>query len=1720
MKKNELRKLFFKSLLLFVVTLSFASCSNLFGGGDSGSSSSESKPAEAQNQPKTFTVTGDIKITEELKDSGAIPEEYSSLFSSINNSQERTAFPAIPTTGYYVTATDGDNTVTLDSNLITTTANGASFSMTLSTDNPDKVWTVEAGIKAAFNGSEVVILKDTYEVTTPPTFYHEFVIKPLASGNGNVDLTINYETANTADELELYFGDTKITVDTSNGETLSTTQITLKNREAGAHKAKLVFKKNGYVVYTDYQGINIFPNMTTNTWVSSGGNGPVTGSTYKLTDTLVQDYLLTQIYVGSTTVSGTTFTANDTTGNGTVFAPFATFAKAIDYLRKNGNTGKNYTIWISGEITGAQTISDGTSTTTPILAKSLTISGVTGNTNDKLIGGEIGSVLYLDTDVLVKFSNLTITGGKGTSLTADGKTYLYGGGIFIHKGSVELTTGAVVNGNTANIGGGICLYNGNLYINDSAVIGKPDANVCAENADGKYGNKATSKGGGIGILAGTLHIGYKPGTTTTEAETTGGIIYNLAANSTETHGGGIDNDKGTINFAHGYVQYNYACGVGTGNDDDEYVGCGGGISTAYKLNMSGDAKISNNKSAYGGAVYITNDTDSYLGNFQMSGGSITSNYAEKQHEQYGIGGGVAIGAKGTFTMSDGTLSSNMADINGGAIYHGGTFNISSAAYISSDNDVYLVSGKYVMLGTPALSKHSDSDQISISLATWKRGTAFLGGTNVSGNVGKFKGSETDWKSIFHENLGKLYTGYEIYVSGTTDRADGIGEPKTNTEGGRGTKEKPYSTIKEAVEQCWNSDQTFTIYLSGTITGVAQSIPAANSTSKTGLAKSITIEGVTGNNKDIINRNLTAAPETGTGTALTINTTTSVIIKKIKITGGFSKTNGGGILVNALKSPKLTLGEGALISGNSATNSGGGIYFRGQENNTGTFTMNSSAQIKGNTATDSSTGKGGGVYLMYANLCMYGNALIGEILQGTQTIATTSAGQHSNYAKKDGGGVYIGIGSTLWLGYSEPADNKKSALTDGYGIRYNATADYGGGVYNNGGTLKMASGSILYNATAISGSGGGLYTVSAAVHLYGGQISQNKAKYGGGIYNGTNGKIFMTCTATVGGKSAGAASETTGNYATMAGAGIYNTTGAKLYLGYDSCNDDGTPGTATAETALSGGIRQNYAYFGSQKSDQGGGIYSVSLSTIYFNTGNISYNGASTAGGIYLDNTSTVVMTGGTIASNTSTKDGGGVYIDADSDDRFLMSGGSIESNTATAFGGAVCIASTSNKPLVLSGSASIPSNGTKHNNDIFLYNDTAIKINDANYAPGTTSKKIWISPSSYYGRKVIDGTDTILANAFKYFYVTKENTSDINPTWVVNKTGNIIGGVTVVTGSDAITPDKLTAGTDYTFVFPADMGNYALACAFQQLFGGAGYDDAPGISEIPAIGSGSVIDLSRLTITSFSTAPTFYSSDTKTQTISRVILPATLSAEAFENTAIHSCFRGVGGFEVDSSASNIKCYGGAVYNSDYTKLLCYPGGQQSFSLHSSCTEIGAYACCEYQNTSTEGITIPNAIKKIGKNAFNYSSIRKITFPTNANFTEIPENCCRVCVSLTTVTIPSNVTTISKEAFYRCVISSNITLPTNLQTIGEGAFKWAFSPSANLTLSIPSNVSRIGQNAFTENTSTNLIISLQNKNGWYYSDTEYGMGYSVDAALLTSDDFKSSGSTASKWLHRN
>ena len=468
-----------KSLLLAVASFAFLACSNLFGDSSPESSSSENASSD---KAQTITITGNISISEELKESGALPAEYLFLFNQINDSNERSAFPSYPSNppqdNYYATATkDGTNFINGD---ITKNGSDVSFTMAIPVDNTPTTWTIEAGLKDTFNESLVTILNATFSKSfsnTDPSFSHDFVIKPLTEGSGNIDLTIGSTTsdANTPDALELYLDGASEPVSAGTGETISTSKITLKNRPTGTYKARLVFKKNGYVVFTDYQGITVFPNMTTNTWVysKSGIYTPINSSgVYKLTDALVEDYLITQIYVGNVTIGSTTISGKDDKGNGTIFAPFATFAKAITFLKENGKEDKDYTIWISGVHTGPFTIQDETSPAKPVNAQSLTISGVTGNTSDSLKGGSSGSVLTVDTAVPVTITNLKITGGNADT----------GGGINITKGTVTLSTGALIADNSVTTSGGAIYVsaNGTLKIQNSAKVTKVNDTAISE----------------------------------------------------------------------------------------------------------------------------------------------------------------------------------------------------------------------------------------------------------------------------------------------------------------------------------------------------------------------------------------------------------------------------------------------------------------------------------------------------------------------------------------------------------------------------------------------------------------------------------------------------------------------------------------------------------------------------------------------------------------------------------------------------------------------------------------------------------------------------------------------------------------------------------------------------------------------------------------------------------------------------------------------------------------------------------------------------------------------------------------------------------------------------------------------------------------------------------------------------------------------------------------
>lgn len=724
-----------------------------------------------------------------------------------------------------------------------------------------------------------------------------------------------------------------------------------------------------------------------------------------------------------------------------------------------------------------------------------------------------------------------------------------------------------------------------------------------------------------------------------------------------------------------------------------------------------DLTITGGSATNGGGINITKGTVKLAGGAKITGNTATSN-----------GGGVYVKSGTTLTVSAGTVQSNTA-ASGGAIYNAGTLNLTGTVSIPKGsgagyNDIALFYD--TSLTTPALkpvtvtSDFSTSSEILLTPTGYKRGKTAVSGATAT-QAGKFTLSDSEWSVLTDTGyIGKIDA--PIYVAQadacTIDEVS-YGGGKSPSSGGLGTKAAPYDTIANAVAQCWNgpNDKTTTgsganavtvgrvINVVGTLEG-SQTIGSGITTSA--HASALTIKGVDSNAKFHAKG---ASSPISIGKPLSIESAVPVALQNLTLMNGYHRTqNGGGIYVKAAGA-KLTLGENVHVKNNilamtSGGSLGGGVYIEGTQANPATLIMKSNAEISNNKANQSSGSlavtKGGGVYLKYANLCMSGTARIGS------NNSTEPSSNSTNYAI-NGGGVYVDTGSTVWLGYSEPDDSKKSDLTDGYGIRWNCGYKAGGGIYNNGGTVKMASGGVLYNATSNKDSnstesdlysGGGIYN-GGTLSLTGGTINGNKSDQGGGVYNdGSGAKIYMTGTALIGGSANGDATNATGNFAAREGGGVYNN-GGYIYLGYTSSNSDGTPDSESA-TELTKGIRQNYAYYKQNllatNSALGGGIYSKA-GKIYYNTGNISYNGAGLGAGIYLDcseaSGASLVMTGGTMASNKAVTSGGAVFV---------MSNG-----TGSA-------AATIKSSFSLSGSVTSIASTVTNNNDIYLYYGCSVTV--------------------------------------------------------------------------------------------------------------------------------------------------------------------------------------------------------------------------------------------------------------------------------------------------------------------------------------------------------------------------------------------------------------------------
>ncbi|GEM_PF-3043531 len=322
---------------------------------------------------------------------------------------------------------------------------------------------------------------------------------------------------------------------------------------------------------------------------------------------------------------------------------------------------------------------------------------------------------------------------------------------------------------------------------------------------------------------------------------------------------------------------------------------------------------------------------------------------------------------------------------------------------------------------------------------------------------------------------------------------------------------------------------------------------------------LTIEGETN-----AKRNDIVIDGNGLSTTLIISNTANKIIttiSKVTIQNGYSKTNGGGLIIE--NQGELHLDNTAIIN-NKSQYDGAGLY------SLGTTIINNSLISKN----ESLRGVGGGIY-------------------SAENLMIKLSNVSYNKAQKHGGGIFSI--KTALLKDSNLSNNSSSYGGMIYGVGkikitdseiYNNSAKYDGGAIKS--DIAKIINSNIYNNSA-ENYGGGLY--SKDIDISSSSFSKNSAKYGGAIF----GEKIQT-----------KYSKFAENYAIYSG-GAIKTTDALIKDSNFSNNKSEKNGGAI-ETVMSSIVSSNFI---KNKSEKGGAVSTKSLS---LTNANMRQNYASASGG--------------------------------------------------------------------------------------------------------------------------------------------------------------------------------------------------------------------------------------------------------------------------------------------------------------------------------------------------------------------------------------------------------------------------------------------------------------------------------------------------------------------------
>ena len=413
------------------------------------------------NEAKFYTITGNIDVD-------AISAENSS----------RTGLPTIPSID--------DNSInfsvsaTKDGKTITGTVTRNQYSITLLKGS----WTITViGEKAGVKVLEGSINVNPEEPTTQQTI----TLKTIKNeGKGSLSLTITKDSG-------LSCGGVKATLYKTSGDitenylTFTTTDNRTKwdvtNLPVGTYEIKLEFYQtmtsaNGTscenLLYSHYDTVNIFSNLTTDTWTGSGYNN----NSFELTQTMITSFAMTTFYVSN---------SGDDSKAGTYFAPFKTLQAAVNKvteMNKVSSSSENapYRILLLSDIediyTNDESLISINNYSNPELY--LKIASYQNASCFEIKGASGRRIMNIGKNANVTIENITLTGGNindnGGGVQVAGGTFTMnrgatisnctgynGGGVYVQSGKFNMEGGTISDCSASSEGGGVYVayYNGN-----------------------------------------------------------------------------------------------------------------------------------------------------------------------------------------------------------------------------------------------------------------------------------------------------------------------------------------------------------------------------------------------------------------------------------------------------------------------------------------------------------------------------------------------------------------------------------------------------------------------------------------------------------------------------------------------------------------------------------------------------------------------------------------------------------------------------------------------------------------------------------------------------------------------------------------------------------------------------------------------------------------------------------------------------------------------------------------------------------------------------------------------------------------------------------------------------------------------------------------------------------------------------------------------------------